>query len=289
MHAYTVHTDSLDSSGGGRSPAALARDPAIVAGIYDACDQWCAYCSATNRCLAFRASNAAEVGGVFQPAGGDGEQVSGGSILLKVLADAEGRLAPPEIEAVASGDARLVQDVFSLNDPLERLGRRYMTLADAYLGSRPDFPESFGAWRREGPSALEVLAWFHTLAPARVFRALLCDAEARRGIHGRRTDMLRAAKVALIGLDRSSAAIETLQLTDDDPRLALMLTLVRQLRQAVESRFSGARSHLRPGLDVETLRRSSLQRGLRRLRRLLDWRDWRSRLDAGDSRGGVGR
>ena len=169
---------------------------------------------------------------MFDPTGADGEHVAGGSVLLKVLADAEGRLAPPEIEAVASGDPRRVQAVFSLDDPLERLGRRYMMLARAYLESRPDFPPPAGVWRPEGPSALEVLAWYGVLAPARVFRAILCDAEARQRIRGRRTDTLRAAKVALIGLDRSASAIENLQLTDDDPRLELMLTLVRQLRQA---------------------------------------------------------
>ena len=182
-----------------------------------------------------------------------------------------------------------MQDVFSLDDPLERLGRRYMTLADAYLESRPDFPSSFGAWRREGPSAVEVLAWYHLLAPARVFRALLCDTDARRGVRGRRIDALRAAKVALLGFDCSAGAIEALQLADDDPRLELMLTLVRQLRQAVEARFAGARSYVRPGLDVEALRRSSLQRGLRRLRRLLDWRDGRSSARAQSSGGGEGR
>ena len=141
---------------------------------------------------------------------------------------------------------RAGREVFSLVDPLERLGRRYMMLADAYLESRPDFPPAAGVWRPEGPSALEVLAWYQVLAPARVFRAILCDAEARQGIRGRRTDTLRAAKVALIGLDRSASCDRTLQLSDDDPRLELMLTLVRQLLQAVEARFGGARSYSGP-------------------------------------------
>ena len=253
-----------------RSLDEMARDPALIHGIYDACDQWCVYCRATARCLAFRATNAADVGGVFDPAG-DPERASGGSLLLKVLADAEGRLAPPEIEAVASGSPQLVHEVFSLDDPLERLGRRYMLIADAYLESQPDFAPAAGGWRREGPSSREVIAWFHVLAPARVFRAILADGEARRGVRGRHADALRAAKVALLGLDRSVSAIESLQSSDDDPRLELMLTLVRQLRQAVESRFAGARAYQRPGLDPEAPR-MGLGGRFPRLRRLLPWR-----------------
>src|SRR5262245_60958191 len=42
----------------------LARDPEIIPGIYEACDQWCIYCQASRHCLAFRATNAAAVGGV---------------------------------------------------------------------------------------------------------------------------------------------------------------------------------------------------------------------------------
>ena len=206
-HSPVDPSDATIAPEAGTAPSLtdIARDPALIAGIYDGCDQWCVYCRATGRCLALR--HQVRVGGVFDPAGADDGQGPGGSLLLKVLADVEGRLAPPEIEAVASGDPRLVQQVFDLDDPLERLGRRYMMLAGAYLGSLPDFAPSAGHWRPEGPSPLEVLAWFHVLAPARVYRAILADTEARRGIRGRRADALRAAKVALIGLNRSASAI----------------------------------------------------------------------------------
>jgi len=31
-----------------------ALDPTLIPGIYNACDQWCVYCPATARCLAYR-------------------------------------------------------------------------------------------------------------------------------------------------------------------------------------------------------------------------------------------
>jgi len=273
------------------SLAMLARNPAIIPGIYEACDQWCTYCRATHRCLAFRATNAAEIGSVFGASGAeDGGQVAEGSLLLKMLADAEGRLAPPEIEAAVSGDREQVRRVFTLDDPLERLGRRYMMVAEAYLASRPDFPPTF-AYRPEGPTALEMLAWHHVLAPARVFRAILTEGDARQGASRRRADILRAAKVALIGIDRSASALEELSTTDDDPRVDLLRGLLRQLGDVVEARFRGARDYMRPGLDAETPRASGLHRCLRRLRRLLDWPDERPAVGAapGDLRGSARR
>lgn len=32
----------------------IAADPTLIPGIYDTCDQWCMYCSATRWCLAYR-------------------------------------------------------------------------------------------------------------------------------------------------------------------------------------------------------------------------------------------
>jgi hypothetical protein len=265
--------------GADHSLAARARDPSLIAGIYEACDQWCAYCRATSRCLAFRATNAADVGGVFDAIEGDGERVAEGLQFLKLLADAEGRLAPPEIEAVLSGDCERARQVFDIDDPLERLGRRYMMLAAAYLQSRAEFPPDC-RWRPAGPTAFEVLAWYHVLVPSRVFRAILADAEARHGVPGRRADTLRAAKLALVGLDRSARAIAELSVSDDDPRLELLRALLHQLRDTVESRFRGARDYRRPGLDPEPRRGSTFQRGLRRLRRLLHWPDGRPAIHA---------
>jgi hypothetical protein len=274
------------SGSGAPSIVALARDPTLITGVYETCDQWCTYCRVTDRCLAFRSTNAADVGGVFGAPGSTGESIEDTPRFLKALADAEGRLAPPEIEAVLSGDRERWRAAFTLDDPLERLGRRYMTLADAYLGSRPDFP-SDGSWRPEGPTAIEVLAWYHVLVPARVFRAILSDAEAGQGVPGRRRDALRAARVALVGMDRSARALADVWSEDDDPRLPLLQRLLNQLRDAVEARFPEARDHIQPELDAEPRTASRVRRGLRRLHRLLHWPGGRSDFDtaSGNLRG----
>src|SRR5919109_298893 len=60
----------------------------------------------------------------------------------------------------------------ALSDPLENLGRMCMDIAEAYLASRLDVPFEI-IHRADGPTPLEVFAWYHSLAPARVFRAVL--------------------------------------------------------------------------------------------------------------------
>ena len=253
---------------------ALARDPALIAGIYEACDQWCMYCPATRRCLAFRSVDARAREGVWDPCDTNGERPHEATMFVKALADAEGRAAPPEIEAIHSGDRQQLRRVCSLDDPLERLGRSYMELAAAYLQSRTDFPPEI-VWRRAGPLPLELLTWYHVLAPARVFRAILCAEEGREGVAGRQIDALRAAKVAHIGIDRSLAALTTIATEDDDPRLELLRGRLQRLAEGLAVRFPDARGFIRAGLDdaVASIETSGAEapagRGIFRLRRLL--------------------
>ena len=152
--------------------------PEPIPGIYLTCDQWCMYCRVTDRCLAFRSTNAAEINGVWDPVGeATGERTGDGLRFIQALADAEGRASPPEIAAVLSDDPERQRVVFTLDDPLERLGGSYMALATAYLASRSDFPPQI-LRRDDGPTAIEIVTWYHVLAPARVFRAILCAARS---------------------------------------------------------------------------------------------------------------
>ena len=272
----TIAPTGLDTESSWRRLVALARDETLIPGVHERCDQWCMYCPITDRCLAFRCTGGE--GGVWNPCDTSDECVDEGIVFLKKLADVEGRLAPPEIEAVMSRDRERLRKVFRLDDPLERIGRSYMTLAAAYLQSRADFPFQI-LWRDAGPTPLEVLIWYHTLAPARVFRAILCAAEASHGVTGRDHDARAAAKVALIGIDRSLTAVETMRAEDDDPRLSLLQADLHRLRAAVETRFPDARSFARRGLDPEDAQRPWVPRWLRRQLQ----RGWRQKAKARDS------
>jgi hypothetical protein len=224
----------------------VALDPTLVKGIYDACDQWCMYCPATRRCLAYRCDPDIESGkhDIHRLLA---DRLYEGLTFLKRLCDAE-RRPTPELDALLADDPRKRAELIEIDDPIERIGRRYGQLSDAYLRSRPDYP--FEMQRRaSGPTPFEVFAWFHLRLPAKVYRALSSAACAARGDATRREDALISAKVALIGMDRSLDALAAMAAEDEDPRLELLQAQLRRLRREVEGRFPTARSVVRPGLD----------------------------------------
>jgi hypothetical protein len=223
-----------------------AQDPTLIPGIYDMCDQWCAYCPATTRCLAWRAMPRTKVGG------GDlerdvAERMAEGVELLKGLWTAEEREATADAVLAAGSGERAMLDV--AQDPLVRMAERYLELSSRYLRTRPDFP--FEMQRRPtGPTPFEIFAWYHALLAAKVYRSLFSSTQAAFGDSAFQEDALASAKVALIGLDRSLDALTVMALDGADPRLPTMETLLRRLRQGLEQRFPGARSFVRAGLDT---------------------------------------
>ncbi|HUE84485.1 MAG TPA: hypothetical protein VMO26_00245 [Vicinamibacterales bacterium] len=231
----------------------LARNPALIKGIYNVCDHWCMYCPATSRCLAYRCSpgvtHLREHGPGENSDEGDDDHLLESLMTIKCLAEAEGRRAPADIETFLSGDSQSLQRMFRIDDPLERQGRQYMVTSTTYLATRAaSSPHASSS--TAGPTALEVFSWFHVLVPARIFRALLSASEAHHGVARRGEDALGAAKLALVGIDRSIDALTTLAAEDDDPRVELLVAQLRRLGPDVERRFPAARAYLRPGLDA---------------------------------------
>ena len=224
----------------------VALDPTLIKGIYDACDQWCMYCPATSRCLAWRCSPDIQSGkqSIHRALA---DRLYEGMMFLKRLCDAEGR-PTPEIDALLSNDPRKRAALIEICDPIERMGRRYAQFSHAYLRSRPDYPFEMHA-RRAGPTPFEVFAWFHALIAVKIYRALVSAAYAARGDEGRRDDALVSAKVALIGIDRSLAALAEMDADNQDPRLELLQAQLRRLRRELEGRFPEARRIVRAGLD----------------------------------------
>jgi hypothetical protein len=212
----------------------VALDPTLIKGIYDACDQWCMYCPMTQRCLAYRC-NPEIKGGKQNIYRSLADRLYEGVTFLKKLCVAEER-PTPELDAMLAGDPRKMAQLIEINDPVERMARRYGRLSDAYLVSRPDFPFEMRP-RASGPTPFEVLAWFHQLVAAKVYRALLSAAHAARGDTSRQDDALISAKVALIGMDRSLDALAVIAAEDDDARLELLQGQLRRLRREVEGRF----------------------------------------------------
>ena len=225
----------------------VAADPALIPGVYEMCDQWCMYCPVTQRCLAYRCSPEI-VTGKQDINKSLAARLYEGMEFLKKLCEAEGR-AVPELDAILSDDPRKTVKFAPVDDPIERMGRRYAQLSDAYLISHPDFPFEMRP-RQSGPTPFEVFAWFHWLIASKIYRALMSASRAaREGEEWLREDALKSAKVALIGMDRSLDALASLAIEEEDARLDLLQAHLRRLRCEVEGRFPDARTFARPGLD----------------------------------------
>ena len=228
----------------------VAGDPTLIPGVYEMCDQWCMYCPVTERCLAYRCSPDIASGkqDIHKSLA---ERLYEGLEFLKKLCEAEGR-PTPEIDAILSDDPRKTATFVPVDDPIERMGRRYGQLSDAYLISRPDFPFEMRP-RPSGPTPFEVFAWFHWLIPSKLYRALVSASRAARGEDSLRDDAFTSAKVALIGIDRSLDALAALAAEEQDARLELLQAQLRRLRREVDGRFPEARAFARAGLDAPTV------------------------------------
>ncbi|HJR61927.1 MAG TPA: hypothetical protein VJ813_21135 [Vicinamibacterales bacterium] len=225
-------------------------DPTVIRGIYNTCDQWCLYCPATSRCLAYRCRpDGAADQDPQEIYSNIAARMEEGMKLLRAVNAAEGRTIP-ELEALLDGHLQTPPTWTPVDDPLERLARRYARVSSSYLVSHPEFPFAM-KYRPMGPTSFEVFAWYHVLIAVKIYRAISGSAAAARGERELRRDALLSAKTALIGIDRSRAALQALQKADDDVRLPHMEAQLRRMARELEARFPEARSMVRPGLDPE--------------------------------------
>jgi len=227
----------------------LATDPNLVPGIYNGCDQWCHYCPATERCLAFKCRpTPATSAGIYD----DIESSMFESMrYLKECHEAEGLQPPEDLLRLLEGHPRTADAFLPINDPLERMGKHHAVLATAFLASSDEsLPELPLPKREHGPTPFEVFLYYHLQIAVKIYRAISSAREAARtGGAQARWDADVSAKVALLGIDRSRDALQVMTLDDPDPRIEHMRTHLARLRRELEGRFPAARTLVRPGLD----------------------------------------
>jgi hypothetical protein len=228
----------------------LAADPNLVPGIYNGCDQWCHYCPATERCLAFRCRPAAGgSGSIYQDID---DSLCESMRYLKNCDEAEGLQPPEDLLRLLDGNRPSAAAKYEpVDDPLDRMGRHYAVLATAYLASSLDEVPSAPLPKREhGPTPLDVFLFYHVLIAVKIYRAISSAREAARtGGAQARWDADVSAKVALVGIDRSYDALHVMALDDADVRIAHLRKHLSRMRREVEGRFPAARTLVRPGLD----------------------------------------
>jgi hypothetical protein len=220
------------------------------------CDRWCERCAFTDRCSAFACDIAIGMCGdaaagielaVGVPARVDGErhETAGERFLADCLEPSADEMA--EIARSESARRARVEGA-----PLARMSMRFGMQAHAWLEKRSHAVDAIAdPVVRE---AFEIAGWDSFLIAVKLRRALdgrdraICQ-EDEQDSDPLQSDWNGSAKVALISLERSTAAWATIAAATSDSTAQVLADAVAHLRRVVLQEFPNAPLFVRPGFD----------------------------------------
>jgi hypothetical protein len=218
---------------------AIAQDPRIIRGVHHYCDEWCGYCPVTTRCLVFRCEE------VLRAERGRKEEEGTFASMDETI---EFTRQISSIEGIRT-DELAGESGVRTEDPLADRALEYAVRTELallpvalQLGSRrPSQPPAV-------PSAEEVVMWYHARIYMKIFRALVSAAsDCAAGPRGE--EARGCAKLAIVSIDRSRAALQTLRRTAGADLVDPLMAILAELDRGLEERFPGVRSFVRVGLD----------------------------------------
>jgi hypothetical protein len=223
----------------------IARDPHLIPGVHHHCDEWCDYCPVTERCLTFRCTEAFRRAHKRARNEPTFASIAEAVAFTRDIAAIEGT-PTAELDALAVRGAGA--EGMQTSDPLAGIALDYAVRIATGLQptalvivNEPPTPGS--------PRPEEVLRWYHVRIYLRLVRALI--AKEGRGPGGiRMEDALGSAKLVLVAVQKSRAALERLLRRQTGEDLIDAMSMLDSLERGIDERFPGARSFVRFGLDV---------------------------------------
>jgi len=248
----------------------LAKDDRFISGIYNYCDRWCERCTLRNRCFSFAMDPdlRTEDSPRTDP---DNEEFWQGihenfQLAFELLQESAEKWG---IDLDAEPDEKYEKrerrrEKMVENDPLLKESMAYAEAVDSWMDVRKElFAEKAKGIEREVamelpghdplPEALalhdsvEVIRWYQYFLYPKISRAMMGLLEKDRDMLD---DLLGSAKIALIAIERSVGAWQTLGqiLEQSDDVLDLQIRLTR-IKTELEKRIPDARTFKRPGFD----------------------------------------
>jgi hypothetical protein len=268
-------------------------DERFIPGIYNYCDYWCERCAFTKRCRNFRTDRElkreigeeAPIDDATQQAFWShlADQLRETTVFRSAgdwagdIGDDDFDYEPdPEYEAREEARRRAVDE-----HPLTTLAHTYMAKVHTWLESsdgdlkavaqemltaaKSPFDETdYEEQARRIGEMIEVIAWYHTLLPPKVRRAVRGMLESRGEgtedselaeilAESRLGDANGSGKLALESIQRSAAAwVEMRQIVPQrEDEILEMLAILSRLQRGIHEHIPGARSFVRPGLDEQ--------------------------------------
>jgi len=248
----------------------LAGSDQFISGIYNYCDRWCERCTLRNKCLSFAMDPDLRTEDSPRTDPNNEEFWSGiqenFSMVFELLQDSAEKWGidlnadlDPAIEKRERRREQMVE-----NDPLLQEAMAYGKLVTRWMDERKElFAETASRLDREVEldlpghdplhdaialhDAVEVIRWYQYFLYPKISRALmgLMDDE-----HDRLDDVHGSAKIALIAIERSIGAWQTLgqKMEQSDDVLDLQIRLTR-IKTELEKRIPEAMNFKRPGFD----------------------------------------
>lgn len=215
-----------------------------IPGVYKYCDDWCEYCRVTARCTSHRVQLE------WEARRGPGTPIDRNDLIAftREVAAAAGETTPG-LDALLAGDPQGEYQPAPADEELVSTANQYAAGVGFLLERTGWRPPASGVFERP-PSPADVLAWYHLFLAARAGRALVAAARADRGIPGEREDAQGSAKIALISIDRSRAALARLAGGPHDRICRHLAEMLETLAAGLEARVPGARAFVRVGLDA---------------------------------------
>jgi hypothetical protein len=249
----------------------LAGSGEFISGIYNYCDRWCERCPFTARCLVYATEKADDVSA--DPEIHDINSAKFWGRLESVFREAhemirewaeEAGLDLETVEAEAAATDREQHREDAESHELSLSARRYAEMVqrwfiDEFAVEEQVHDDTTGKSKNteddfDVSDAIEVIRWYQFLVAAKIFRALMgredCVSEDELD-SGSNDDSDGSAKIALIGIDRSSSAWRVMQssLLEKADSIRPMLVELERMRRAAEQTFPEARGFIRPGFD----------------------------------------
>jgi hypothetical protein len=225
--------------------AAIASDPRLIPGVHHYCDEWCSYCEVTSRCLAFRCTEEwrkqRKRTADESPFATRDEAIA----FTRQVAEAEGS-STEELDALVNSPSGRCE--IQTKDPLADIAWNYArgaALLLAQLARDPPYDAVVG-----DPSPIDVVLWFHLRIYMKVFRALVARERSEAGRTDKWEEANGCAKVALVSIHRSRAALPLLITERNAARVTRLEALLAALEEGIDDRLPQARPFVRVGIDL---------------------------------------
>ncbi|MBW8049506.1 MAG: hypothetical protein FVQ77_04040 [Cytophagales bacterium] len=258
----------------------LAKNPKFISGIYNYCDRWCEKCPMTSKCLLYAQEKEEMSDTDVNDMENEKfwEKIHTNFEMVREMIEEDAKrlgidldLNDPELEEISKKEE--LKEKEAENHELSGAAMKYSEMVDVWFKNEKKLFEQksdelitnvkIGLDEKkvlteatEIADATEVIRWYQHQIFVKLMRGLTNDDDLFDDFEEDliQNDANGSVKVALLGIDRSIGAFETLRnyFTEKNDSLLDFLIHLDRLRRKTEQHFPNARKFIRAGFDDDS-------------------------------------